>query len=644
MPQIPTISDKDIELTDADIEGSIPQIGEVPDLNELHAANLASERSAYDKALRLGRIGSTAAIGTRVAGSLFSNVPIIGALAGGGSEILARGLEYASGSREAPSLGAAVSESAGPVLANAAIGAIPGGRIAQSIRQGGRALKYSAPTASRYLAGRVVPGALEGAAIGAGSTAASSLAQGELPSPQNIATGGAFGGIIGGVAGRLGERPHEAFAMAPHKGEIKKTDLALARITKSLNVPRPEAEKFIKRLRTAMSEVYAYKGPGEWNSVEHLGQAATDTADEYLKNNYDVISNAFKHARVTGNQIASNVLLLSQNTLPGKAGDAFRKEVLATVRAYRNKTFSIEQLESFRKTLNDELNSAQKLSGKSMADTIAASPSLSIKKFLLDGIRGTINKGLDNFASLQEGETAGTLKTYAAIKDLAERATQRGSEVNLENMVRKGTPWSIEQGVDATLRAVGLRQANPAAAAGSTAFSMAGRSRSHPDNLVKSAKRLLDETALDPTKGGGPHRVLATPLSPRYRPYTGQVMPPGGGGGGNPPTGIGPGSIPGQVVPPSIQIGSPPNPRLLTSGSALTRQEAPPNPYLGPERRRSILTPQEAAEQQAIRLSERFIERRRNQEVGDWLEHNMGLPEAGRWVRGYKPSSKYSKD
>lgn len=586
-------SDSDIDLIMSGKGGKSPRMEPPESLKMEHQENLGQERRAFKKAQDVGTLGSRLATGTRVVTGMLSNIPLAGAVFGGGGEILARGMEYASGAREAPSLGAAIRESALPVAAQAGLGAIPGGVAANAVRKGGEALRYAAPATSRVLRGTRIPAAIGGAVHGAGNVAVTELAEGQMPTMESIGLGATIGGGLGGAlatrsAGHKGLR--EKAELNPNRVAVKRTETGLNRLTKALAIPKTEAEGYIRKMRPAMSEIYAHRGTKDWNTMEDFAQAAQDTADDYYQKNYESISQAFQNARATGNAVAAQILKLTKGIRPTQ-DQGYRQSLLNAVRAYRGRTFSLGELESYRKTLNDELDAIQKQSGGRMADIINANPEARIKDAELRGIRETINRAMDNYAHLQEGETAGTLRNFSAIKDLAERARERSSAVNLENMERAGERWSIERGVDSALRAVGLRQANPAAAAGSTAFSIVGRGLNHPDVLVKSAKRILDNYALDPSKGAGYHKVLATPLPLRTRPWEGDVEPPlpgtGGGGGGGRPSGrpqLGEGPpIEGQIITPKRiggQVGIEAAPPTQFIGAGVPRLPGPVQPQL----------------------------------------------------------------
>jgi hypothetical protein len=489
MPQLPTISDADIEtIGDRDIEGAVPQIAPVPE-------PMSYGQQAKANAMDFG--------GGLISGAVQSWNPI---------EI-------------------------GKSLVR------PDIAMEQQMQQGEDAFRQGKP----------IQGALRTAAasvpwVGPAAAGLADTAMQYATSDNSRQMGEAVGGVLGmgamaAATPALGRAVGEKFS--PYQMTTKRAQKSMEHLTRALAVPEKEAVRFMAGLKEGMPHIYEFskrEGRG-WDSVKGFAQTARDASNDYYQKHYSNLSAAFNDIKAKGAPIAQSIREIKANLRPEQA--KLRQSIDKLAGQYGGKEFSVEQLETFRKSLNGELEGMEAMHNLDRARLVKSNPAAAAMERQQKSIRRLINTTLDDASGRYEGTTAGVLRTYRSMVDVAERAERRAPSVALAEMERGGKRFGPESLVS-PIRAVTLRQANPiGAAAGETAV----RSETllnRPDRLVQRSRHLLDKRGIAPAGS----RALAQPIAPKARPPT-----------------------QGQTVP--IQVSPVPKP---VSGGGIERRTAPRNP------------------------------------------------------------------
>jgi hypothetical protein len=385
------------------------------------------------------------------------------------------------------------------------------------------------------------------------------------PEEAGQAVGGALGLAAGAkllpkaisVAGKAVPAAYEAVSKSV--AAPKTLETASGRFAKALAPENtPGAQYFKRNFQEALPELHGHAVANEspWTNMADFAKSSREATDEFYAKNHSTLVKELGDTVISGDPIGKAIKNAKLEARPEQRAAMERVEDLGD--KYSGQEFSLSQLADFRKSLNAKLDARAKLSGADRATLASSDPVAGAMERQLDAIRDTINTNVDRLAKLRPGETARVLRTYRSMLDVTERAEKRAPAVELADLVNKGTRLGATEAATKVGRAIGFR-ANPIAAGAAETLSVSRKRWNHPDNLIRSGRELLDQgSVLPPRKAGA--KALAPPSQLQYEPQ--------------PPT-------PGQTVPLTIEPVPPP----------------PTNPYLGPNRRRSLLDPAVVEEQ-----------------------------------------------
>lgn len=288
---------------------------------------------------------------------------------------------------------------------------------------------------------------------------------------------------------------------------MRNRNIALNRITKALNVQPEEASRYLMTLDEAMPHIYDYanKQGRKWDSLKGFGNSADDAAAQYIKDNYNTVSGPFKDMHLSGDELANAARSVKGSLRPDQVQLA--KSIDKFADNYAGRNVPLGEMEDIRRSFNDKLEAGAKAQGLTVEELAAANPMSAAERAVQQASRNSINRAIDTIGNRYPGATAGVLRVYRSMLDVAERAKSLAPKVQVSEMTRKGERWGVERGLDQAARAIGLRSANPAAAVGSQMLGGITRGKNRPDRLIASARKVLDES-----KGG---TALAQPIGPK---------------------------------------------------------------------------------------------------------------------------------
>lgn len=422
---------------------------------------------------------------TRAAGSLIPGAPLI-------SEPLAQMTDVAAGDREHISLPAVAGETA--------FSMIPGGKIASSIEKG--AGKILAPALAKRITPTVARRA-EQAVIGEAASALPSVTEGKSYTP-------GVGAIAGPVISAGAEGAGKLVGAAGEALSRKHLNVVDNRITKALApAGTPGAQFFQRNLREARANLY--QNADKWNDMRSFAEASREATDEFYKRNHTDLTEYFQEMRVPGIHISKSIADLKNRLRPEQAGMAEQINELAE--KYGNKRdFSLAELADFRSTLNAKLKNMESMEGVDRATLVKANPLAAAMDRQAKATRDLLNSTVDHIGNLVPGETKKILRTYRSMLDITQRAEELAPHIELQDAISAGTRLGPTEAAARIGRAMGFGR-RPSVAVGAETLSAGTKSFNHPNNLIRSAKKVLTKGRFKVAPG---ERALEAPVSAQF--------------------------------------------------------------------------------------------------------------------------------
>lgn len=270
-------------------------------------------------------------------------------------------------------------------------------------------------------------------------------------------------------------------------------ELVDARLAKAL-APEgtPGSQNFLRNLKEARANLYPTAK--SWKDMRSFADAAKGAADKFFQDNYGVIRQYFTDTRIPGVHIAKGIVDLKNRLRPEQAAEGAQIADLAK-KYGNNRDFTLAELEDYRSTLDAQLQKIEIASQLDRARLLKADPYAAALQRQVNATRHLINTTVDKVGNLVPGETAKVLRTYRSMRDIAERADKAAPKIELSNVVQKGTRLGVSEIAARAGRALGLGRRPGVALASEVAPGVlreSATSWNHPNNLVRSASKMLD--------------------------------------------------------------------------------------------------------------------------------------------------------
>lgn len=457
-------------------------------LRKEHKSNLAAGRLADIQ----GTLGTFAPALVRSGSQMIGRTPMVGALAGGGGEILAQGMEKAAGTREEFNPYA--------VAGQAALGAYPAGKMSEGL--------FNRGMEKLSMAAHPVEGAVQGA-LAAGMPALT----GEPGSEGDMTTGAMVGGLVGG-----GRMLHQRFGTAPQERlrEVRKAQ-AGRNLYSALREGVPKTGELSEQAQESLQHwfpiMHEFSAGKKINNLKDLRVANENMTNSFWDRVIAPMTNPIKGEAVDTSEIANRVIKrLGENKL-WKTETRFQpviEKLGKNIKAdYEGKTMTVGELMELRSALNKRTTMIQKKLAIN-PKLIESNPGYAADMEKLSALRDLINETITKYnKGMKLPEVEAAMKTMKHLTDMGDYIKSADQANTVRKNLEAGMRHPKGAFVGGTFGEGSFGPSVRAYVSPGQLMRMAGAKRNQPDALVKHAFKLLSW------------------VTPDYQiPITGRIRPP----------------------------------------------------------------------------------------------------------------------